>query len=187
MQYQTVDVTQGSNGYPKNIYKAIVADTILELEEIEKECPCFRVMLRQRDGWQLWEKRSQWTEPNLLNIGAKDSDTVIRYRPGHDSPAELAAQIIIGVNTTYPETLFEQHPSASIEEAIEILQKWRQRSTEIEEEINEDIPCDIWMNNPDPTHVSFTVDDQSTSYREDVWSYQLALIPCNPEDIDQLS
>lgn len=172
-QFDTVEVTQGTNGYPSRIYNVIVADTYSELMSAQATGAYELIMIRKRDGWALWESLGSHYG-NLLNMPADDSDTVIAYRQGDDIN-QIAFDHVVGSYTSTSYALSDAYPNATIDELISILNEWRERISEIVDSVTEGKDCDIWMDNPNPTSVDFVVDAESETYRSDVWTYRLAL------------
>ena len=53
----TIECTQsGGNGYPRNLYRAAIAGSRTELQEIAGIYGNPIQIFRRRDGWQLWEQ-----------------------------------------------------------------------------------------------------------------------------------
>ena len=67
---QWMEVTQGRNGYPSGLYKAISSDnfdTFEELQNFAKENDLIIVDLHKRDGWDLWENRGTMYQPYQIS------------------------------------------------------------------------------------------------------------------------
>lgn len=59
-----VEVTQGMNGYPKGLYKAIIGfENFKEAEDLAEEFGLELVAMRSRDGWQFYEELGRRYEP----------------------------------------------------------------------------------------------------------------------------
>jgi hypothetical protein len=159
-----------------------------ELRSLQKEHGGEIMIRKKRDG-QNWGNPTYWPSDSLLGMRLDDSDTVIRYRPSDDIAA-LARDHVIGGNQSITAALFEMHPDeADIEQVRDILtirssflcsllrSRWEQQIKEIIEQVDdENLSYDIWMDNPNPGHVNFTISEESTSYRDDVYTTELVLV-----------
>lgn len=77
-----IEVTEGLNGYPKNIGGAVIGFSSLNEAEIIAEKYGFTVdVFRKRDGWHLWERAGRMTE-NPDNMTWRDD--VWQYAIGLD-------------------------------------------------------------------------------------------------------
>jgi len=152
------------------------ASTMTELRSLQKEHGGEIMIRKKRDG-QNWGDPTYWPSDSLLGMKLDDSDTVIRYRPSDDIAA-LARDHVIGGNQSITAALFEMHPDeADIEQVRDILTRWEEQIREIIEQVDdENLSYDIWMDNPNPGHVNFTISEESTSYRDDVYTTELVLV-----------
>ncbi|MDO6737055.1 hypothetical protein [Wenyingzhuangia sp. 2_MG-2023] len=58
-----IEITQGSNGYPKNLYRAITGSNFKNFKELEEFADKHNLEVfkaHKKDGWQLWESQG-WT------------------------------------------------------------------------------------------------------------------------------
>lgn len=171
----TVEVTQGSNGYPSGLYNVIVADTMSELKELQAAHGGELITISKKNGWQLWQNNGTFFGDSLLGMPASDSDTVIRYRKGEDI-GQIAFDFVIGDYKSATQALADIYPDATIDEAMEALKAWKERMEEITDAITEGEDCDIWLSNPNPSDgIDFTVDAESVSYHSDVTTTRIAL------------
>ena len=70
---ELVEVTQGMNGYPKGVYKAIVGfEDFQEAESLAEEFGLEIVELRSRDGWQFYEELGRRYEPFAASEAYRD-------------------------------------------------------------------------------------------------------------------
>jgi hypothetical protein len=173
---EKVEVTQGSNGYPKGIYTALISDSYEELSnEIDRNGGDL-VLLRKRDGWDLWEKRSNWYGNLIDNMNQSDGDTVHEYT-GEETPFEFAEKMLYGnVGEYLKDTLRDE---IDLSEAFILLSDMKDRVIDFQSNLTMGERCMIWMTNPNPTDVSFIIKEDDTSWYEDVWTYQLAVVNFN--------
>ena len=175
----TATVTTGQNGYPQGMYNVVVADTMTELNDLQAQHGGELVMLKQRAGWSMWNNIGSHYG-NMLGMNASDSDTVLRYRAGSDIE-QMAFELVVGGYDSAAAAMADIYPDAIIDEMMATLKTWKERIEEITEAVTEGEYCDIWMGNPDPTYINFTVDAESVSYTTDVWTYRIALKTDNIE------
>ena len=172
---ETIDVTQGQNGYPQGIYTAIKFDTLEELKEYAETNTGRMVMLRRRDGWHFYENRGNFYGKSLLDIPVGETEYVLRTTP--EAVKIDAWKHVVGEYENIGEYLADCFCSVhDIPDAISILEDLQKRIDEIIE--TADQPCLIFfdMNNQ---AIDTVIRLESTSYRYDVWTYQLAFIPEN--------
>lgn len=62
---ELIETTNGVNGYPSNLKKALIGfKTFEQCEKIANQIANVRIMIfHRRDGWQLWERQSTADEP----------------------------------------------------------------------------------------------------------------------------
>lgn len=63
--YQKIEITQGSNGYPKNIKPAYIGfNSYEEAEEFKTQFENSEICLfHKKDGWHLWENKGKINRP----------------------------------------------------------------------------------------------------------------------------
>jgi len=170
---QTVEVTQGQNGYPQGIYEAIVFDSIEELKEHAETNSGYMAMLRRRDGWHFFENRGKFYGKSLLDLPQSETEFSLTTKP--ETAKEDAWNLIVGNYENIGQYLADCWVSVKdISEAISILENLQKRIDEIVEIADQ--PCRIifdWNNQVVDTVLRL----ESTSYSYDVWTYQLAFIP----------
>lgn len=151
------------------------ASTMTELRSLQKEHGG-EIMIREKRDGQNWGNPTYWPNDSLLGIRRDDSDTVIFYHPSDDIAA-LARDHVIG-NQSITAALFEIYPKVTdIDQVRDILTKWEERINEIMEQVdNENLSYEIWMDNPNPENVNYTNSEESTSYRDGVYTTELVLV-----------
>lgn len=184
MNIETVRVTRNMIDYPKDTYEVVTTSTLTELKELRSQHGEELIMLRRREGWNVWENIGN-LRSSMLDMHEGYYDTVIRYRAGSDIN-RIAHDLVIGGYDSAYAAMVDKCPNDSLYEMFDKLKSWKERIEEITEAVTEGVDCDIWMTAPDPTHIDFVVNAESVSYTTDVWTYRLALRTDNLEEIKWL-
>ena len=97
---RTVDTTTGMNGYPQQLKVAHTADTMGELRELKEAAEAEGhevtvLQLHRRDGWSLWERRTDYNLDDDAWMGVGEQDWTIRVNAKTDREQE-AFEVICG-------------------------------------------------------------------------------------------
>lgn len=168
-----VEVTQGTNGYPKHLYNALISDSYSELREEMDTNGGDLVLLRKRDGWYLWEKRSDWYGNLIDNMKPSGQDTVHEYT-GEETPFEFAEAMLYGEFGEYLKDVIKD--DFTIADVNEFIDACGDKIINFASNITEGERCLLWMYSNNHLEVEFIVREDDTSWYEDVWTYQLAIV-----------
>lgn len=117
---QEVEVTDGANGYPENLQKAVIGfSDFEEAEEFAAKVEGEIVMLHKRDGWQFWEGQGKEIEP--IQVYKKDfGDDFNKYFPTI-TESEFAEWTASFLSENYAESLEDM--KKYLDERIELWEK----------------------------------------------------------------
>jgi hypothetical protein len=157
---QWMEVTQGRNGYPMGLYKAISSDnfdSFKELEEFANENNLSIVSLHKRDGWDLWENRGTMYKP-YSNSAEDFGDNYSEFHKMNE------------------EQFFEQeiHPVLEDISDFDSLEDFLKCKKQIWEEIEAMEEDEIVLTHEG--NYSETLKQESLSFSHDTHNYKIALI-----------
>ena len=76
---ELVEITQGMNGYPSGLYKAVSGfESFVDAEDFAKEVNGEVVLLTKRDGYQFWTNNGRQYEP-LERVDYIDEESYIAF------------------------------------------------------------------------------------------------------------
>ena len=157
---QLVEVTQGSNGYPRGIYKAIIGfEKFEDAEKMAEENNLQVVSLRSRDGWQFYEELghiySPFDEYDVYPSDEYDHYTQISFD-------EFCAQEDVqGTLAT----------AGDFEEMLAMLENYKEIFEQIEN-LNDDEIAVIHRESGEGE----VAKKEYCHYHYDVWQYEIALV-----------
>lgn len=100
--YDIIETTEGQNGYPRNLSKAVIgfAD-FSEAERFAKDNGGVVVSLCKRDGWQFWKNEGRQYKPFEMEASdyGDDYETTTDAREWWETEKEIAK----GLDFDYPE------------------------------------------------------------------------------------
>ena len=157
---QLVEVTQGMNGYPKGIYKAIIGfESYKDAEEMAEKNGLERVTLRSRDGWQFYENLGRTYSP-FDEYAAYPSDEYDHYT--NISFDEFCAQEDVqGTLAT----------AGDFDEMLAMLENFKEIFEQIEN-LGSDEVAVIHRESGEGEIIK----KEYCHYHYDVWQYEIALV-----------
>ena len=99
---EVVETTQGMNGYPQGLGKAVIGfETFEEAQEVAREAGGEVVDLSRRDGWQFWKNNGRvWKEweMNAEDYG-DDYECVTDWKDWWEDEREIMSEIMKEMET----------------------------------------------------------------------------------------
>lgn len=104
VELNEVEVTEGNNGYPKNLKRAVYGfENLADAQEFAADVEGEVVLLHRRDGWQLWESKGR--EFELIQIHTKEfGDNTTKYFPTI-TESEFAEHTAFVISESYSDGL----------------------------------------------------------------------------------
>jgi hypothetical protein len=157
---QIVEVTQGMNGYPKGIYKAIVGfESFEDAECIANKKDLEIVVLRSRDGWQFFENLGRTYSP-FDEYAAYPSDEYDHYT-NISFDGFCAQEDVQGTLAT----------AGDFDEMLAMLENFKEIFEQIEN-LGSDEVAVIHRESGEGE----TIKKEYCHYHYDVWRYEIALV-----------
>lgn len=170
-----VEVTQGSNGYPKGIYKAYISDSIAELQEVQRNEGGEIIILKKRDGWHLYQSEGRTFYDSFIDAPQSEQDYSLVANA--KNVEKVAFNFVVGNFDGISEYLAVTLPGETdCNKIISFVENIQQQFVNIISEVG-DSEDDVLLNfGPNMDDFNYSVARDSANYHDDVWTYQYALI-----------
>ena len=156
---ELVEVTQGINGYPRGVYKAIVGfEDFQEAEDLAEEFGLEIVELRSRDGWQFYEELGRRYEP----FAASEA-----YRDEYD----LWPRITYAEYISQEDVLGTLATAEDFDEMTAMLERYKEIFEEIELLESDELVA-VHRESGEAERVK----EYTCHYHYDVWRHEIALV-----------
>jgi hypothetical protein len=170
-----VDVTEGTNGYPKNLYLAYTSDSIKELQEVQDNEGGDFVVLKKREGHSLYTNLGLTYYNSFLDAPQPGQDFYLIAN--RDSAKSEAMSFVLGDCPNISAYLIECY------EDIDDLNQLSAIYDSIQYKID-DIILEVGISEQDVLinfgstneNICYSVSRDDASFKDDVYTYQYALI-----------
>jgi hypothetical protein len=170
-----VDVTEGANGYPKDLSLAYISDSIKELQEVQDNEAGDLVILKKRDGHNLYTNLGITYYNSFIDAPQPEQDFYLIANK-YNAKSEVMS-FVIGDCQNISAYLIECYEDVEdLDQLSAIYDSIQNRIDDIILEVG-DSEQDVLINfGSTNENICYSVSRDDASFKDDVYTYQYALI-----------